>query len=205
MLLRDIFRHDPEAQICIVNSASTDEGIPLAKGYRVTICHSEKGYTQALASGYQFAVSQRWKSLIQIDGDGQHNPLYARALHNQLSDADWVIASRDDTGSSGSIFVRCAAWMGNRWLLSNKITDPSSGFWALNERMILRFSSLFPVLFTEIPLRLTELDAGIRIHEVPVPMNVRREGISMNSGLKGGIHGLRMLMFGWKTKKKLQK
>lgn len=200
-LIRDIFFYDPEARICVLNSASTDEGIELVRKYPVVVIDTPKGYTQALAKGYQYAKVSSWDTLIQLDGDGQHHPMYALALHKQLAYADWVVASRHRTGSYAPRGVRYASWIGCRYLLNGQLQDPSSGYWALSAKAIHRFAESFPIPFTEIPLRAAE-GKHLKIVEVPIPMSERKEGISMNSGWKGILHGLKMLHAGWKSKEK---
>lgn len=201
VLLRDIFSYDGNANICILNSASTDDTISIVQKYPIQIVDTPQGYTQALAVGYCYARYRGWDSVIQLDGDGQHHPMYAFHLHKQLSCADWVVASRHKTGSIGSRGIRYASWIGTRYLLGSQLHDPSSGYWALNAKAIDRFSRIFPVSFTEIPLRVAE-SSFLRIVEVSVPMEERKHGLSMNAGWKGVIHGLKMLSSGWKEKKR---
>jgi len=192
-MIRRILWIDTAAQICIVNSASKDDSVNLAKGYPVHIISAPKGYTQALAIGYQFAVQQKWTHLIQLDADGQHDPVYANVLYRALSNVDWAIGSRHNTGSFGTSIMRAMAYFSRKKYLPADLHDPSSGYWALNERMIHIFAERFPVEFTEIPLRLSLLISGIRIQEICVPMLSRSEGVSMNAGINGVIHGFKML------------
>ena len=203
-VVRDIFIYDSKAHICILNSASTDKGMEIIDQYPVVVLDAPKGYTHALAQGYQYAQQMGWDSLIQLDGDGQHHPMYARALHAQLAHADWVVASRHHTGSSATRGVRYASWVGCRYLLDGKLHDPSSGYWALSEKAIHRFAEIFPIPFTEIPLRACE-GRELNIVEVSVPMRERKEGVSMNAGWKGVVHGFKMIYAGWKSKEKQQK
>jgi len=200
-LLRRILWVDSAAQICLVDSACCDESMGLANGYPVHIRSAPKGYAQALAVGYRFAVQHQWTHLIQLDADGQHDPIYAHALYGMLSKADWVIASRHRTGSFGGLMMRSMAMLSRKMWLPENLQDPSSGYWGLNQKMIQRFSALFPVDFTEIPLRISQQQEGVRIREICIPMQHRKEGISMNSGFKGVVHGLRMLDACRKAKK----
>lgn len=201
-VVREIFSHDANPNICVVNSASTDESIDLSRGYHVHIIDAPQGYTQALACGYRYALEHNWNSLVQLDGDGQHHPMYAKGLHDQLLHADWAIGSRHQTGSYGNWGVRVSSWMGAQIFLSERLMDPSSGYWALNKMMIRRFVDIFPVLYTELPLRMSQL-SNTRIYEYPVPMGARKEGESMNAGLKGVLHGLRMMKHAYRMQKKL--
>lgn len=201
-VIRSIFYHDLEANICVVNSASSDQTTQLVKGYPVHVLEAPQGYAQALAVGYQYAYQHDWDSLIQLDGDGQHHPMYAKGLHEQLLHADWVIGSRHQTGSFVNWGVQISSWVGTRIFLEKKLKDPSSGYWALNKMMIHRFVALFPVLYTELPLRM-ELMGNAQICEYPIPMGVREEGVSMNEGWKGIVHGVRMMKYAYRMQKKM--
>ena len=194
--------YDSDANVCVVNSASSDESLELVQGYHVQIINAPQGYAQALSFGYRYACEQDWDSLVQLDGDGQHHPMYAKGLHDNLKNADWVIGSRQSTGSYGNWGVRVSSWMGTKFYLSGKFMDPSSGYWALNKMMIKRFDEIFPVLYTELPLRMSQMETA-RILEYPIPMRMREKGTSMNAGLKGIIHGLHMMVYAHRMQKKL--
>lgn len=201
-VIRGIFSHDPESNICVINSASSDEGITLIRGYKVHVIDAPQGYTQALSYGYRYACEQGWDSLVQLDGDGQHHPMYAKGLHRHLTHADWVIGSRHCTGSYGNWGVRLSSWLGTSLFLSEQLMDPSSGYWALNKMMIHRFADMFPILYTELPLRMSQLQTA-QIYEYPIPMSPRQEGVSMNAGWKGVSHGLRMIKHAYRIQKKM--
>ena len=200
-VVRDIFSYDVEPHICIINSASSDESMELVRGYQVDVIDAPQGYSHALSHGYQYALKMGWDSLIQLDGDGQHHPMYAQGMHGLLRDADWVIGSRNSTGSHGNWGVRLSSWVGASFLLSEHLNDPSSGYWALNKMMINRFADLFPILYTELPLRMSQMGTA-RIHEYPIPMGPRKQGVSMNSGWKGVLHGFRMMRYAYRIQKK---
>ncbi|MAA79009.1 MAG: glycosyl transferase family 2, partial [Deltaproteobacteria bacterium] len=67
-VVRNIISYDHNSNICILNSASTDESISLLRGYQVHVIDAPKGYPQALSYGYRYACDQGWESLIQLDG-----------------------------------------------------------------------------------------------------------------------------------------
>ena len=200
-VVRDIFSYERNPNICIINSASTDDSIALLQRYPVHIIDAPEGYSHALAFGYRYALEQEWDTLIQLDGDGQHHPMYAKGLHDCLQKADWIIGSRHQTGSYGNWGVRLTSWFGTHFFLSTKLMDPSSGYWALNKMMIQRFAEIFPLTYTELPLRMTQLNET-RIFEYPIPMRERQDGVSMNSGWKGILHGFRMIKHAYRIQKK---
>ena len=59
-VIRSIFSHDSKPNICVINSASSDEGIELIRSYRVDIVDAPQGYPNALSRGYQYACNQGW-------------------------------------------------------------------------------------------------------------------------------------------------
>ena len=202
-LLRDIYRIYPHARVCLVDSCCSDESISLARSYPIHLCKAQEiGYAQALLCGYQFLVAHGWEHAIQIDADGQHDVSYARVLHYELNTADWVIGSRHKTGSHISARKKVAFWLGRRLLKELNLADVSSGYWALNRRAIHYFCDIFPLRYTEAPLRLRASKDGLRIKETSLAVSHRDYGVSMHAGIKGFVHGTKMLGHGWLYKKK---
>ena len=166
----------------------------LARAYPVFICRAQDiGYAPALFCGYQFLVDQGWDYVIQLDADGQHDVCYAKALKQELVGVDWVIGSRHRTGSAISPSKQIASLLGRYLLGEPGLFDVSSGYWALNRRAIHYFFHVFPVSYTEAPLRMRAIADGIKIKELCVAVDSRHSGVSMHAGVKGMVHGLKML------------
>ena len=61
------------------------------------------GYGAALQTGYKYAVAKGYEYLIQLDGDGQHDPRFLPAIMQKLHDHDFVI------GCSNLVLVKRVA------------------------------------------------------------------------------------------------
>ena len=103
--------------------------------------------------------------------------------------ADWVIASRQNTGCGGPLLRRAgSAVVGGiaRSLGTKGLYDISSGFWGLRREIIHFFLHSFPTVI-DANLRLMAYRAGFCLEEISLPMEERYTGNSMH----GGIYSLR--------------
>src|SRR3990172_3201715 len=139
----------PSAQILVVNDASTDNTPKCSHdaGARVISLPFNLGYGAALQTGYKFALEEGYEYVIQLDADGQHNPKdILKILEPVLKgEADLVIGSRFLSGSEyQTSFTRRLGISFFRMIVSffagKKITDPTSGFQALNKKVVNFFA-----------------------------------------------------------------
>ncbi|MEJ2560685.1 MAG: glycosyltransferase family 2 protein [Anaerolineae bacterium] len=86
------------ADVLVVDDGSTDATAQVAAraGAMVLVLPFNLGIGGAVQTGYRFAISQNYRWVARIDGDGQHDPaqlglLLQRVMDNQ---ADLVIGSR---------------------------------------------------------------------------------------------------------------
>ena len=78
--------------------------------------------------------------------------------------------------------------------IRQRVTDPTSGFKALNRRAMTYYvSDLLPISFPDADAMITAHRVGLRIGEVPVVMHARAEGRSMHDGVKGFLYFFNML------------
>src|SRR4030042_1174449 len=77
-VLQGIYQHLPSADILVVDDASTDRTreVLLKAGVKVTSHPFNLGYGAALQTGYRYALNRTYQMLIQMDGDGQHDPSF---------------------------------------------------------------------------------------------------------------------------------
>ena len=88
----------PQYDYVIVNDGSRD-GTPdicREKGYPLLDLPANLGLTGAFQTGMRYACEKGYDAVIQIDGDGQHDPKYIPVMAEKMeqSGADLVIASR---------------------------------------------------------------------------------------------------------------
>jgi len=204
-VIRQVKQHLPSADIAVIDDASTDtsaEEALRANGVVLSHC-TNLGYGAALETGYLYASDNGYKIVLQMDGDGQHQADQLSNLLAPITDgsADIVIGSRYTAGTSmqsatlirriGHKLFSCII----RVLCGLEITDPTSGFQALDRKALALFSSgNFPCDFPDSDVILMAKMSGLRIREVPARMLPRSGGESMHSGLKPLYYGIKMLL-----------
>ncbi|MBF0126791.1 MAG: glycosyltransferase family 2 protein [Magnetococcales bacterium] len=185
--------------VVVVDDCSQDNTRKVAEtaGGRVLRHPTNLGYGCALQTGYLYALQKGYPRVVQLDGDGQHDPEHVQDLLLALETGgcDVVIGSR--FLGLHSYRVSRLRRMGQRFfgLLLNRftgwrITDPTSGFQALNAE-VLRFycSRIFPDDFPDANVILLLRRKGFKVMEIPVRMFASQTG-SMHSGLVRPVYYL---------------
>lgn len=184
----------PEASILVVDDGSSDDTArnALSAGATVVTHPFNMGYGVALQTGYKYALASGVQFLAQMDSDGQHDPAgLARLLERVRSgQCDLCVGSRFLEGNTyaiptarrlGMVFFRRIA----SFVLGQTITDPTSGFQAMNRRVIAFFAKdLYPGDYPDTDILVLLHHHGYRIVEIPVVMRPSRAGKSIHSGLK---------------------
>jgi glycosyltransferase involved in cell wall biosynthesis len=187
-----IKEHTPAADILVIDDCSTDDTAKTAKGHGAgTISLPfNLGYGAALETGYKYAVKEGYEYVVHMDADGQHEPKCINDLLKEVKggNTDIVIGSRYlvDCGYKTSfskrvgtaIFARMASL-----ITRQKITDPNSGFQAMNRKMLEFYSSgLYPEDYPDADIIILINLLGFRTKEVPVTMYSNPDDKSMHSG-----------------------
>lgn len=203
-VIADVKRIIPEADIAVIDDASTDNSAHLARAAgAVVLSHGcNLGYGAALETGYLYANRNGYGPVLQLDADGQHPPDQLPPLLAAVrnGEADVVIGSRHMNGpDSGTPFIRRAGhalFAGIiRVLTRLQTTDPTSGMQALSRRAVRFFASgVFPCDYPDSDVIVMAHLAGLRVKELPVTMRSREGGASMHSGLKPLYYAIKMLL-----------
>lgn len=177
----------------VVDDGSSDDTAARARaaGARVVQLPFNLGIGGAVQAGYRYAAAHGFDVAVQVDGDGQHDPSYLRALIEPIAQgrADLVIGSRFLTNEGyRSSFVRrigiaffCFLI---RALTGFPVTDPTSGFRACGRRLIGIFAEYYPGDFPEPEAFVVARRLGAAVEEAPVAMRSRRAGRSSIGKLK---------------------
>lgn len=175
------------ADIVVINDGSTDATSCIAKG----LCSSvidlpyNMGIGAAMQTGYRYADMLGYDIAIQVDGDGQHPAHQIGFLIKPLVEgkADVVIGSR--FLGEGDYIPSLARSIGIRifsLVLSvitwKRVTDPTSGFRAINRDAISFLARNYPEDYPEVEAIVLLRKAGFRVTEVPVRMEARVWGKS---------------------------
>jgi glycosyltransferase involved in cell wall biosynthesis len=194
----------PGAAITVIDDGSSD-GTAMAAGAAgaLVIRHPfNLGYGVAIQTGYKYALTKDYDFLVQIDGDGQHDPAGIPALLAPLRQgaADFMLGSRFLSGISyrpplvrrlGMAFFRGIVAL----VIRQPVTDCTSGFQAFNREVMGFFArDLFPCDYPDADVLISLHLAGFRISEVPVRMSAGAAGKSMHSGFKPFYYVFKMLL-----------
>ena len=203
--------------VLVIDDYSKDKTAELATAAGATVVKhpTNMGYGVALQTGYKYALAYKYNWLVQMDGDGQHIPDYIPAVLKPVvgEEADLCIGSRFlGVGDYNPPLMRKLGMEFFRRMLKimtgKSITDPTSGFQAMNNRVIAYLAQdIFPDDYPDADVIYMLLRAGAVIKEVGVAMNYNTQS-SMHSRLINNIYymfklNLLLLAYSTKTIKKI--
>lgn len=194
----------PEADVVVVNDGSSDKTAEVSEtaGALVVSHPFNLGVGTALQTGYKYAAKNGYDYLIQLDGDGQHDPSYLPKFLSALtdSDADLVIGSRflGSEASPSSVARRVGTRLFARvvsLLIRERLTDATSGYRAMR-RSVLQFCTrdVYGFDYPDADFLLTLHRAGFKLREIPVVIRARSSGRSQHAGLRPVYYLLKMFL-----------
>ena len=175
----------PDLPILVVDDASTDDTARVLSAFpvrRLTLC-VRLGLGGAVAAGLTWARRLGHDTVIRIDADGQHPPRAIAALLAALGPADVVVGSRFLAPGAkepglGKRLARRVLARALSLLTRQKVTDPTSGFWAFGPRAVALLADHHPTGYGEPELLLLLARNGLKVAEVPTEMRPRLAGRS---------------------------
>jgi glycosyltransferase involved in cell wall biosynthesis len=186
-VIQEIKAKASDCDILVVNDASTDDGPRISKemGIPVLDLPINLGIGGAVQTGFMLARSRDYEIVVQVDGDGQHDPSFIPDLIAPIKagQADISIGSRRLYSNNPSPSVtrlmgmRFFSWMTSA-LTSATISDCTSGFRALNRRAFTLFSNHYPTDFPDAEALIAAHRAGLKICEIPARFRERDHGKS---------------------------
>lgn len=173
----------------VINDGSKDstEDLLCKNNIRhITLLHN-LGIGGAVQTGYKYSYENNFDIAVQFDGDGQHDINYVSKLIEPIinNKADMVIGSRFLKESKSNFKSTRLRRIGKniisiliKLLWKHKITDPTSGFRAINRNILKEFSREYPKDYPEPESIVTALKQNFLVCEVPISMNQRTFGKS---------------------------
>lgn len=186
-VINDIRSSIPCADILVVNDGSHDNTSSIAHSQNVKVIDLpfNLGIGGAMQTGYIYADRNKYNFAVQVDADGQHDPKFIDNVLTPVFEGkcDMAIGSRYVSVTSykspicrrmGMIFF---SWLINA-LTGRKVKDPTSGFRAVNSKIIHFFAQKYPTDYPEVEVLISLHKKGFTFCEVPVEMKVRLGGVS---------------------------
>ena len=202
----------PQYDYVIINDGSSDDTrkICARNNYNMMDLPLNVGLSGAIKSGMRYANYYSYDYVLQLDGDGQHDPVYIADMLREMEETgcDIVIGSRFKDRRKpvtarmfGSILITGAI----RLTTGKHIGDVTSGMRLFNKKMIKQFG--YDIHYSPEPDTLAYLlNCGVRIREVQVEMHERTAGQSYLNLWNSCWYMLKMmfsiLLFQWVRKKK---
>jgi glycosyltransferase involved in cell wall biosynthesis len=188
-VVRGVLEHCPDAEVLVIDDASTDSTADVAEGAGARVIR--RPYNIGNGAGVKTGIrSARGDVIVVIDADGQHNPAEIPLLLRHLGRYDMVIGERDRAGQQN--WVR---WAGNSllnrlgsYVVGMPMRDLTSGFRAMRRGVVLEFVHLLPNQFSwPTTSALAFAKAGYHIRFEPITVRRREAGRSAQKLLRNGV------------------
>jgi len=178
---------DDGLAIVVVDDGSSDRtaDVARARGAVVLRLPYNLGIGGCVQTGFRYADERGYDVAVRVDGDGQHDASQLGAVLAPVlaGEADICVGSRyhERSGYQSSVTRR----LGIRILAATvsaltrqRLTDPTSGFQALNGKAIRLFAADYPHDYPEVEALVLLIRHKLRVQEVSVEMRPRAGGRS---------------------------
>ncbi|MBI3695129.1 MAG: glycosyltransferase family 2 protein [Acidobacteria bacterium] len=202
-VVRSVRQVLPETPVVVIDDGSVDSTPQVARqaGAELLRLPHHLGLGGAVQTGYRFAFEHGYDCVVRVDSDGQHNAADIPKLLEKLraDSFDMVTGSRflESNGYQVQWLRRIGGLLFSAVLypiLGKRITDPTSGFAAVNRRALEVFSRSFPLEYPEIEALVVLQRKRLRFCEVPVQMFARRAGRSTIGSMQAIYYMFRVLL-----------
>lgn len=198
LVLDELARKLPDADVLVVDDGSTDATAAVARGHGADVLSfgENRGLRAGIASGYRTAHERGYAYCGRVDADGQH-PVdeLARLLELVRSDVcDVAVGSRFAAAEgydSGRYEPSASRRFGIGLLqkamhvrLGRPFHDPTSGMAAVNAAAMPLMAEPYVSGAPEVEALMRLHEAGLRVEEVAVHMRERASGESKLQGKK---------------------
>lgn len=171
----------------IINDGSTDATASICRehGYNVVNLPINLGIGGAVQTGYRYAKKFGYDVAVQMDGDGQHDPVYLDEIVDIIirNEAQVVVGSRfiNKEGFQSSASRRFGIGFLSEFgkmLTGVRLRDITSGYRAVGKELIDIYSEDYPSDYPEPEAMVIASIYGYKLREYPVIMKERIGGNS---------------------------
>ena len=204
-VVRGIRKELPHFDILVVDDGSTDATRAEAEAAGALVLRHpfNLGIGGAVQSGFAYALESDYDYLVQVDGDGQHDPAHVKDLIAAM-DADpmldMVCGSRFLSADyrypapiSRRTGIHVFAFLLSR-IVGQRVSDPTSGFRLFNRRAIALFANDYPHDYPEVEAVVMLHFHRLRMREIPVRMYAREGGLTSITSGKSVYYMLKVLL-----------
>lgn len=196
-VIAEVYATLPGVGVLVVNDGSSDATVAVARAAGATVVDLpfNLGVGGAMRTGFKFARSNGFDNVVQVDSDGQHDPIGVPALVEALQTNDVAIGAR--FAGEGDYEARGP----RRWAMTvlatvvsriahTALTDTTSGFRAAGPRAVAIFADHYPAeyLGDTVESLVLAARAGCRITQVPVSMRPRAGGTPSHDPVKAAVY-----------------
>jgi len=201
LVVDEIHKECQGIDVLVVDDGSSDKTSEILKDKKVfLITHVfNMGIGTSFQTGCQFALRHGYDYVVRMDGDGQHSPLFIEHVLGPLkkNEADIVIGSRflENSESRTSFFRLVGIVIIANFLMlitRKKVTDPTSGFCAMNKNAFEFFSEDCPDDYPEPEILLYHRE--LKIKEVPITITKRYHGASSITPMRSIYYMVKVLL-----------
>ena len=197
-VVAEIRERRPDLDILVVDDGSTDDTSQVLDrlGVRWLGWPQRRGVGCAVRAGLRYGARLGFDVIVRLDADGQHDAGAISRLLARLEqdDVDAVMGSRYADSYPGPAMVKRALAGVVSMASRRRVTDATSGFWALGPRAVTLLAAHHPRGYPEPELHLLLSRNGLTVAEVPVRSRARLSGRSTLTLLRLLAAGARVLL-----------
>lgn len=202
-VIDEIRAFDHELEIVVVDDGSHDRTAAVAeqRGAHVVRLPFNLGIGGAVQTGFRYAFEHGFRLAVRLDGDGQHDASQLGLLLEPILAGEVDIAVGSRFAGRGNYRSSRPRRLGITilaktvsLLVRRRVTDPTSGFQALNRHAIALFAADYPHDIPEVEAVLMLHRHRLRMTEVPVEMRERAGGRSSIGALFAVYYMVKVLL-----------
>jgi glycosyltransferase involved in cell wall biosynthesis len=200
-VIDNINKNYKEADILVVNDGSTDKTGEVIQNKNIFVVNHlfNMGIGTSFETGCKFALRNGYEYIVRIDGDGQHDAVFIEKILLPIKngEADISVGSRfleeskHKTSPLRLIGIKVIALL--LYLMTGKkVTDPTSGFCAMDKKAFEFFSENCVEDYPEPQILVYHKE--FRIIEIPISVTKREYGASSITPLKSAYYMIKVLL-----------